>query len=76
MEGYDNLGVFFSDNFAGDGDDPTDERKKKLVVAKRKFKDFLREFQEGNFNYKYRLELSCLCFFLENPSIFRVLGIL
>lgn len=65
MEGYDNLGVFFSDNFAGEADDPSDERKKKLVVAKRKFKDFLREFQEGNFNYKYRLAFSFVLFKLQ-----------
>lgn len=52
MEGFDDPGVFFSDNFAQD--DNKTHSTVNLQAVKRKFKDFLREFHEGNFNYKYR----------------------
>jgi DNA replication licensing factor MCM5 len=54
MEGFDDPGVFFSDNF---GAGEVDTNQLNLQAVKRKFKDFLRKFHEGNFNYKYRDEL-------------------
>ena len=52
MEGFDDPGIFFSDNF---GPESSAEREQtNFQVIKRKFKEFLREFHEGNFNYKYR----------------------
>lgn len=52
MEGFDDAGVFFSDNFGNE--DNRNDFGISLQAVKRKFKDFLREFHEGNFNYKYR----------------------
>ena len=52
MSGFDDAGVFFSDNFGAE--DQQDENQANLQAVKKKFKDFLREFHEGNFNYKYR----------------------
>lgn len=51
MEGFDDPGVFFSDNF---GDEPTNEGQINLQAVKKKFKDFIRQFHTDNFNYKYR----------------------
>jgi len=50
MEGFDDPGVFFSDNFS----ESQDDRNTNRVAIKKKFLKFLREFQEGNFVYKYR----------------------
>jgi len=52
MAGYDDTGVFFSDNF--DAADDTTFLQINLRQVKRQFKEFLRKFHEGNFNYKYR----------------------
>lgn len=52
MEGFDQGGVFFSDNL---GDFQTGgEGQVNLQEVKRKFKDFIRQFNEDNFNFKYR----------------------
>ncbi|XP_046658184.1 DNA replication licensing factor Mcm5 [Homalodisca vitripennis] len=51
MEGFDDAGLFFSDNF---GDEQQSAGQVNLKAVKRKFKEFLRQFHEGNFNYKYR----------------------
>lgn len=52
MEGFDDPGIFFSDNFGGD--DQQDSNKINLQQIKKKFKDFIRTFNEDNFHYKYR----------------------
>ncbi|XP_047118954.1 DNA replication licensing factor Mcm5 isoform X1 [Schistocerca piceifrons] len=52
MEGFDDPGIFFSDNFGGD--DQASESRLTLQSTKKKFKQFLKQFHEGNFNYKYR----------------------
>ncbi|XP_034238353.1 DNA replication licensing factor Mcm5 [Thrips palmi] len=52
MEGFDDPGVFFSDNFAGE--DHQSDVNTTFLGTKKKLKDFLRQFHEGNFNYKYR----------------------
>ncbi|KAI4498521.1 hypothetical protein M0802_006456 [Mischocyttarus mexicanus] len=51
MEGFDNPGIFFSDNFSGND---ASEVQSNLQASKKKFKEFIRQFHEGNFNYKYR----------------------
>jgi len=49
MEGFDDPGVFFSDNFSeSQGDSQTN------LASKKQFVKFIKEFQEGNFAYKYR----------------------
>ena len=52
MEGFDDPGVFFSDNFASE--DNGGRNQSNYQAIKKKFKDFIREFHEGNFTYKYR----------------------
>lgn len=52
MAGFDEEAIFFSDNF-GTADD-TNILQSSFRNVKRQFKDFLRKFHEGNFNYKYR----------------------
>ncbi|KAA0198464.1 hypothetical protein HAZT_HAZT005630 [Hyalella azteca] len=52
MEGFDDPGIFFSDNFASE--DNSERNQANFQSIKKKFKEFLREFHEGNFNYKYR----------------------
>lgn len=52
MEGFDDPGIFFSDNFAGE--DQQEEGQLNFQAVKKKFREFIREFHQGNFNYKYR----------------------
>jgi DNA replication licensing factor MCM5 len=53
MEGFDDAGIFFSDNFGGPGDEQN-AGTINLQQIKKKFKDFIRTFNEDNFHYKYR----------------------
>lgn len=53
MEGFDDAGIFFSDNFNG-GDDQQNAGSINLQQIKKKFKDFIRTFNEDNLHYKYR----------------------
>ncbi|KAJ8670144.1 hypothetical protein QAD02_001403 [Eretmocerus hayati] len=53
MEGFDGAERYFSDNLNPEYDQQ-DESRANLQVFKKKFKEFLRQFHEGNFNYKYR----------------------
>lgn len=55
MAGVDDLGVFYSDNFGFD--DPPDTDRIDLLAVKQRFKDFIREFHEGNYVYCYRDQL-------------------
>ncbi|XP_063627771.1 DNA replication licensing factor Mcm5 [Cydia splendana] len=52
MEGFDDPGVFFSDNFGVEDNESQDQVN--LQAVKKKFKEFIRQFHVGNFNYKYR----------------------
>lgn len=52
MEGFDDPGVFFSDNFGIEENESQDQIN--LQAVKKKFKEFIRQFHTGNFNYKYR----------------------
>lgn len=49
MEGFDDPGVFFSDNFSDAQGDSNSN-----LANKKQFLKFIKEFQEGNFAYKYR----------------------
>ncbi|XP_042906922.1 DNA replication licensing factor mcm5-A isoform X2 [Parasteatoda tepidariorum] len=56
MAGFDEGGVFYSDSFffdQGDGD----VQKTDLQQAKKRFKDFIKQFQEENYVYIYRDQL-------------------
>ncbi|XP_076657614.1 DNA replication licensing factor Mcm5 [Halictus rubicundus] len=53
MEGFDDPGIFFSDNFSV-GDTNEAQSQTNLQFFKKKFMEFIRQFHEGNFNYKYR----------------------
>lgn len=52
MEGFDEAGVFFSDNFGEEYQQ--DGSQVNMQAVKRKYKEFLRTFSEDNFFYKYR----------------------
>ncbi|XP_073972774.1 minichromosome maintenance 5 [Rhodnius prolixus] len=51
MEGFDDAGIFFSDNFSQSAPGVT---RNDLQSVKFKFKEFLKQFHTGNFDYKYR----------------------
>ncbi|GAB6024446.1 minichromosome maintenance protein 5 [Chamberlinius hualienensis] len=55
MSGFDDPGLFYSDVIGSD-QQPEDNRIN-YVTVKRKFRDFIREFHEGNFIYRYRDQL-------------------
>jgi len=52
MEGFDDPGIYYSDNFGSE--EQTNETNINNQAIKKKYKDFIRQFHEGNFNYKYR----------------------
>ena len=52
MAGFDDAGVFFSDNFGSE--DQHDEGQINRQQIKNKFREFIRNFHEGNFSYRYR----------------------
>ncbi|KAL3874355.1 hypothetical protein ACJMK2_037383 [Sinanodonta woodiana] len=53
--GFDDPGVFFSDNFGSEDQNNEDQINKQQV--KKRFRDFIRQFHEGNFSYRYRDQL-------------------
>ncbi|XP_072031624.1 LOW QUALITY PROTEIN: DNA replication licensing factor mcm5-A-like [Amphiura filiformis] len=55
MAGFDDQGIFFSDNFGSE--DQGDDGRINRTAVQRRFKDFLRKFHDANFSYKYRDEL-------------------
>ncbi|XP_065184528.1 DNA replication licensing factor mcm5-like [Sycon ciliatum] len=55
MSGFDDPGLFFSDPF-GTEEQPQEERAAR-VQSKQGFRNFIREFSESNFNYRYREQL-------------------
>ena len=52
MEGFDDPGIFFSDNFGSE--DQPDEGQVNRQQVKNRLREFIRQFHEGNFTYKYR----------------------
>uniref|UniRef100_T1J5Z2 DNA replication licensing factor MCM5 n=1 Tax=Strigamia maritima TaxID=126957 RepID=T1J5Z2_STRMM len=57
MAGFDNLGVYYSDNFAADDQQSVDDNQIRFQPVKKKFKEFIRGFHEGNFVFRYREQL-------------------
>lgn len=55
MAGFDDPGIFFSDNFGSE--DHQDESQINRQQTKNKFREFIRQFHEGNFSYRYRDQL-------------------
>lgn len=55
MEGFDDPGIFFSDNFGSE--DRQDENQINRLAVKNRFREFIRQFHEGNFSYRYRDQL-------------------
>lgn len=55
MAGFDDPGVYYSDNFGNQ--DNQNESQLNLQAAKRRFREFLRQFHEGSFSYRYRDQL-------------------
>lgn len=56
MAGFDDLGIYFADNL-GTNETNDEFNAENVHGVKRKFKEFLKEFHEGNYIYKYRDEL-------------------
>lgn len=55
MAGFDDLGVFFSDNLLTDEEAPSGSQTGLNVnVVKKRFKEFLGDYHDGDFEYKYR----------------------
>lgn len=54
MAGFDDLGVYYSDNFSFGDQDQSDVQRTDFQHSKKQFKDFIRQFHEGNFVYSYR----------------------
>ena len=52
MEGFDDAGMYYSDNLGSE--EQVNENIVNNLAIKKKFKEFIRQFHEGNFNYKYR----------------------
>lgn len=52
MAGFDEGGVFYSDNFNLDGGQ--NENQISMQTIKKQYKEFIKTFNEDNFYYKYR----------------------
>uniref|UniRef100_H2SYP6 DNA replication licensing factor MCM5 n=1 Tax=Takifugu rubripes TaxID=31033 RepID=H2SYP6_TAKRU len=61
MSGFDDPGIYYSENFGGGEGTGVDEGGLKRIHIKRRFREFLRQFRIGTdrtgFTYKYRDEL-------------------
>lgn len=55
MSGFDERPVYFSDAFGSE--EQADEREVNRISAKKRFREFIREFHEGTFSYPYRDQL-------------------
>lgn len=55
MAGFDDAGIFYSDNFGSE--DQQDEGQINRQQVKNRFREFIRQFHEGNFTYRYRDQL-------------------
>lgn len=54
MDGFDDAGIFFSDNFGDDAQQQQNSNQINLQQLKKKYREFIRTFCEANFSYKYR----------------------
>ncbi|XP_073248217.1 DNA replication licensing factor mcm5-A-like [Porites lutea] len=55
MSGFDERPVYFSDAFGSE--EQTDDREVNRISARKRFREFIREFHEGTFSYPYRDQL-------------------
>ena len=53
MSGFDDAGIFFSDNLGGDDQQERDDQQISRQQLKNRFREFIRQFHEAN-NYRYR----------------------
>ena len=64
MAGFDHQGVWTSGSRRAEEEDNISENGFSSVLdaqtSRKQFKEFLRQFQEGNFSYKYRYSIICL----------------
>lgn len=54
MAGFDEGGVFYSDSFFFNDNADGNTQGTDLQAAKKRFKDFIKQFHEGNYVYCYR----------------------
>jgi len=52
VSGFDERPVYFSDAFGSE--EQPDEREVNRISARKRFREFIREFHEGTFSYPYR----------------------
>ncbi|XP_035205917.1 DNA replication licensing factor mcm5-B-like [Stegodyphus dumicola] len=57
MAGFDDLGVYYSDNFSFGDQADSDAQRADFQTSKKRFKDFIRQFHEGNYVFTYRDQL-------------------
>ena len=57
MAGFDDLGVFFNENLLSQEESNLNSSGVNTNVIKRRFKEFLRQYNSGDFQYKYRNQL-------------------
>lgn len=57
MAGFDDLGVFFSENLLTEEESNISSSNANSNAIKRRFKEFLRQYHCGDFQYKYRNQL-------------------
>lgn len=57
MAGFDDLGVYFSDNIITEDDNVANGVSINSTSIIRRFKEFLRQFHSGDFQYKYRNQI-------------------
>lgn len=53
MAGFDEPGIYYSDNFAEENRE-NGSQTINLQAVKKKFKEFIRQYHTDNFNFKYR----------------------
>lgn len=54
MAGFDEGGVFYSDSFLFNDQEESSVPKTDIQNAKKRFKDFIKQFHEGDYVYCYR----------------------
>jgi len=54
MAGFDDLGVYYSDNLSNLTENQPTNSDINLSKVKRDFRDFLKQYHEGDFVHKYR----------------------
>ncbi|GFR08049.1 DNA replication licensing factor mcm5-A [Trichonephila clavata] len=57
MAGFDDGGVFYSDSFFFNGQEESSVPRSDIQNAKKRFKDFIKQFHEGSYVYIYRDQL-------------------